>query len=682
MVSATTTARAFHHFPHTVLMILVVLSTLSIPAHAQNFQWVRQFGSNPEQARDDQANAVATTFGSVYVAGNTIGVFAGQTSAGLNDLDVFVARYDNLGSQIWLRQFGTAARDIATGVAADASGVYVAGWTEGTLPQQTSSGSFDAFVRKYSPNGTELWTRQFGSTALDEALAIAVNASGVYVVGFVDCCAAALPGFPTTGGKDAFIRKYDANGNELWTRQFGSGDAEQAVGVALDATGVYVAGTTNGNLAQPAAGNDGFLRKFDVNGNVVWTRQFGSSPPPGGNNTDDVHAVAVGAAGVFVSGDTTGPFTGQTFSGGLWDAFVIKFDSNGTQQFVRQFGTDADDYAYAVAVGTSNVLVGGDTGGAFPGQTYTSNGDAYVRLYDFNGNHLGTREFGSSGGSIDTVFGAAEDLSGFYVAGQKGGDALGTTPLGGEDAFVLKVLPAPVTFDTSVVSTATFVPAPAPVAPGSIATVFGVYVNDGSLVPFTFFDQNSRLTTRLGDASVTLNGIPAPMLFSFPGQLAIQIPYELEGQTTATLRVTVGGQTGAPSTVRLDSVVPGVFTFNQSGTGAAAVLHQDGVTPVTAANPARPGEIVTLYATGLGAVNPPLPTGAPSVGNLTVAATTVSVGGVASPQIDYSGVSPGFVGLYQVNFRIPPNAPTGSTQPLVLNVGGKNANPVTIAVGP
>jgi uncharacterized protein (TIGR03437 family) len=358
----------------------------------------------------------------------------------------------------------------------------------------------------------------------------------------------------------------------------------------------------------------------------------------------------------------------------------MKFDVNGAQQWVRQFGTDGDDYAYAVAVGTSSVLVGGDTSGAFPGQTFDAGSDVFVRLYDFNGAALGTRQFGSGLG--EGALGAAEDISGFYVAGSKTGDALGTVGLGGTDAFVMKVLPAPVTFDTSVVSTATFIPAPSPVAPGSIATVFGVYVNDGSLVPFTFFDQNSRLTTRLGDASVTLNGIPAPMLFSFPGQLAIQIPYEMEGQSTATLRVTVAGQTGAPSTVRLDSVVPGVFTLNQSGGGAAAVLHQDGVTVVTSQNPARPGEIVVLYATGLGAVTPPLATGAPSEGNRTVAATTVSVGGVASPQIDYSGVSPGYVGLYQVNFRIPPNAPTGSTQPLVLNVGGKNANPVTIAVGP
>lgn len=78
------------------------------------------------------------------------------------------------------------------------------------------------------------------------------------------------------------------------------------------------------------------------------------------------------------------------------DAFVRKYDLNGNELFTRQLGTDGDDYAYGVAVGTSNVLVVGGTGGAFPGQTYTSNGDAFMRLYDFNGNELGTREFGNS----------------------------------------------------------------------------------------------------------------------------------------------------------------------------------------------------------------------------------------------------------------------------------------------
>ena len=664
MLSAS--SRLFRVLSLTIFAAAFFLAAVPTPAGAQNIQWLRQFGTDVWSV---EANAVAASGSGIYVAGYTQGVFPGQTSPAANEMEVFVARYDALGNQIWVRQFGStaAAQDQATGVAADATGVYVVGWVNGTLPQQTRVGNTDAFIRKYDVNGTELWTRQFGTTSIDEALAVAVNATGVYVVGDVQCCGAALPGFPSTGGGDAFVRKYDPNGNELWTRQFGSVDAEYARGVALDATGIYIAGDTTGELAQPSQGGDAFLRKYDVSGNVVWTRQFGS---PG---ADFGRAVAVDASGVYIAGDASQAFPGQTKIGGIWDAFVAKFDLNGTQQWARQFGTAFEDHAYGVAVGSAGVHVVGATNGALPGQTLLGLQDSYVRRYDINGTETGTLQFGNN--ANDEAFGAAADITGVYVSGYRNANPF-------NDAVLVKVLPPPVTFDNSVVSTASFIPAPAPVAPGSIATVFGVYVNDGSLVGSSAFGPEGRLVTRLGEASVTLNGIPAPMLFSFPGQLAIQIPYELEGQSTATLQVTVAGQAGATSTVRLDSVVPGVFTLSNDGRGAAAVLHQDGVTVVTPQNPARPGEIVVLYATGLGAVTPALPTGAPSEGNRTVAATTVSVAGIASPRIDFSGAAPSYVGLYQVNFQIPANAPTGSTQPLVLTVGGKAANPVTIAVGP
>src|SRR5438105_1732477 len=80
------------------------------------------------------------------------------------------------------------------------------------------------------------------------------------------------------------------------------------------------------------------IRKFDSGGNVLWTRQFGT------NTTDDVYAVAAGALGVYVAGDTTATFPGQTKVGGLYDAFVMKFDSSGTQQWVREVGTMSADW--------------------------------------------------------------------------------------------------------------------------------------------------------------------------------------------------------------------------------------------------------------------------------------------------------------------------------------------------
>ena len=98
----------------------------------------------------------------------------------------------------------------ANGVAVDASGsIYVAGTTEGTLPGQNNApGAGDAFLRKYDANGTELWTRQFGTPKFDDALAVAVDASGsIYVAGRTF---GAFPGQNYAGGADAFVRKYDA----------------------------------------------------------------------------------------------------------------------------------------------------------------------------------------------------------------------------------------------------------------------------------------------------------------------------------------------------------------------------------------------------------------------------------------------------------------------------------------
>ena len=163
----------------------------------------------------------------------------------------------------WIRQFGSSATDLGLKISVDASGVYVAGHTIGALPGQTSAGGADAFVRKYDASGNELWTRQFGSSAFDLALGISVDASGVYVAGHTT---GALPGQTSAGSGDAFVRKYDTSGNVVWTRQFGSSASDVAFGISVDASGVYVAGWTFGALpGQTSAGSfDAFVAKLVV----------------------------------------------------------------------------------------------------------------------------------------------------------------------------------------------------------------------------------------------------------------------------------------------------------------------------------------------------------------------------------------------------------------------------------
>jgi Ca2+-binding RTX toxin-like protein len=176
---------------------------------------------------------------------------------------VFVAKYDVSGDEVWTRQFGTPATDLGQGLAVDTGGaVYVAGYTSGTLPGQTSAGSLDAFVRKYTASGSEAWTRQFGTASTDLGLGVAVDANGaVFVAGSTG---GALHGEASYGESDVFVRKYDSQGHVMWTRQFGSADGDGGHGIAADsADGVYVVGNTVGSMTgEVQGGEDMFVAKL------------------------------------------------------------------------------------------------------------------------------------------------------------------------------------------------------------------------------------------------------------------------------------------------------------------------------------------------------------------------------------------------------------------------------------
>ena len=140
----------------------------------------------------------------------------------------------------------------------------------------------------------------------------------------------------------------------------------------------------------------------------------------------------------------------------------------------------------------------------------------------------------------------------------------------------------------------------------------------------------------------------------------------------------------------LKPYAPALFTTNQGGTGQASTLIA-GTASLAAPNgafagsrPARIGEYISIYATGLGDVsNRPAPGSAGPVNPLatTLATPAVTVGGVPAA-VTFSGLAPGYVGLYQINVQVPAGAPTGPDVPIVLTIGGVPSNTATIAVDP
>ena len=248
----------------------------------------------------------------------------------------------------------------------------------------------------------------------------------------------------------------------------------------------------------------------------------------------------------------------------------------------------------------------------------------------------------------------------------------------------------PVVPSNSVVNNASFAAGTNPLAPGTIVAIFGSNLDDGSKDPFSSFGANGELLTKLGGASVTFNGISAPLFSAFPGQLNVQIPLELENANSATVVVSVGGQMSAPEQVSLSSLSPGIFTTAQTGNGQGVIQIANTTTfaapagsiPGSAARAAKAGEFITIYCTGLGAVNNPPGTGKPASSNplsKTLTTPRVSIGGIPAA-VSFSGLAPGFVGLYQVDVEIPQGAAGGSAVPLTLSINGAQSNTVTIAI--
>lgn len=254
---------------------------------AGTLAWTEQFGSSDT---DYGYWVTVDCGGGAYIVGATCGAIPGATAVG--NRDAYVRKYGSDRTVRWTRQYGTTALDGATSVAVDTSGyVYTTGFTDGKT-----------YLRKFSSDGDQLWFDSFGTTPAGSDVwpsALVVDASGnLYVAGQ---SYGSLSGQPYLGSTDVFVRKHDAARVEQWTRMFGSSAADYGQSGAVDGNGnVYVTGWVQAALSgQPYAGNyDAFVRKYAADGTELWTREFGTAGP------DHAESVCVdGNDNVYVTGE-------------------------------------------------------------------------------------------------------------------------------------------------------------------------------------------------------------------------------------------------------------------------------------------------------------------------------------------------------------------------------------------
>lgn len=207
-------------------------------------------------------------------------------------------------------------------------------------------------------------------------------------------------------------------------------------------------------------------------------------------------------------------------------------------------------------------------------------------------------------------------------------------------------------------------------APGSLISIFG------SDLGATADAERLPLPTNLGDVCVTANEIALPLLATSPTQINAQLPPELAtGRVTLAVRSPSRGVVSAGVQVSINSAAPGVFFIDQDGRKTAVLLHADSFRLVTRSDPASRDEDLVLYATGLGAVSPPVPSGEAARGSPLSLATqpvSVTIGG-REVIVTFAGLAPGYVGLYQINVRVPGDRARGEDLPVVVTAGGASS---------
>ena len=220
-------------------------------------------------------------------------------------------------------------------------------------------------------------------------------------------------------------------------------------------------------------------------------------------------------------------------------------------------------------------------------------------------------------------------------------------------------------------------------APGQVGSIFGE-----SLALTAEAATALPLPTSLGGASVRLaDGAALPLLFASPEQINFIVPWDVPAEGAYGLAVELGGARTPPLILERAPVNPAVFTIDQSGSGqAAALIAGTGVLAAPAgltasSRPARPGEFLEIYATGLGAVIPETPVDDAAMEGLAEAVELPAVlfGDVEAIPV-FAGRAPGFVGLYQINVRIPEQAPRGPEVRLTVRSLGITSRPVSAAI--
>ena len=646
----------------------------------------------------DYAYGVAVdSIGNTYVVGGT-GSTNFPASGTLHGAeDVFVTKINPNGSaKLYSTYLGGGGPDEGHGIAVDVQGnAYITG-NAGSIDfplknaiQATPGGSGDAFLAKLNATGSALiYCTYLGGSALDTASAVAVDSAGsAYVTG--STFSADFPTknpFQSVKGaqQDAFVAKINPAGTAwVYVTYLGGNNVDQGNGIAVDSAGsAYVAGYTassNFPVQSPFQSSnavnsvDAFVTKINPAGSALVYSTY-----LGGSATDYATAIAVDSSGsAYVTGIVTSddfplanPIDNKLASHAVDDVFVTKFNPSGSSLMYSTYlgGGSADD-AYAIAVDQSgNAYITGRTNSSDfplknPIQSTRFAFDMFITEIDATGSTILFSTFLGGTGSESGRGIAVDQLGNIHIAGEgtstdfpvvnalQGSSGGGAAP---QDALVLSLGTASPITGPTITTVSDNLVVGGPVVPGGWFYVKGSNLADTTRIwGNADFADPSTLPTNLNGVEVWVNGAPVPVYFISPTQVNAQAPSDVSGSMSVQVfRLGLGSNI---LTAPVAQVQPSIYFYQINSKNYAAALFLDyslvgdpAIVPGT--HKAKPGDIIALYAAGLG----PSGSGTTLTSPVPITGVSVTIGTASAQVLAADLVAPG---QYQINFVVPQLAP-------------------------
>jgi hypothetical protein len=315
-------------------------------------QWQKLYGSSGHE----EARAIINTSDGGYLVSGSASSNNGDVTGVHGGDDVWVIKINANGELQWQKTFGGFKSDYARSMAATPDGGYViVGASESINGDLTTNkGSFDLWVLKINGTGVLQWQKSLGSSGIDEARAVSVNADGTIIVaGYVGQKNGDVN--ELYGGDDVWVIKMTATGDVIWKKNYGGTNNELCIGmVALLDGGFVLCGntqSTDGDVTSNKGNGDMWLLKIDANGNKVWQKTYG------GSGYEVAYTIGATTDGNIVAAGLSYSKDGDIInSKGNNDAWLIKVNSTGTLQWQKSFGGSQNDMANSIQVVSDNTF--------------------------------------------------------------------------------------------------------------------------------------------------------------------------------------------------------------------------------------------------------------------------------------------------------------------------------------